>query len=274
MAIAVEIFRERPPALERAREFLEADPVANNVFLTLLNLPDSRRVESRYVVACEEDSVVGVLFQSPVTFMATITAMTGRVVEAVVRAVAAEPPGLPSVVGEAGSAALLAGQWTETTKSAAVPDQGQRVYEVSEVNPPSGVQGEFRRAEESDGALITDWLVAFGRRVGEPVHSPDEVATRRIAAGEFWLWDHNGAVSMAAMTQAVAGVARVQAVFTPEDLRGRGFASACVASLSNLVLDSGSRCILYTELGNPISNSVYRRIGYRAVSEIVRYKFS
>ena len=31
---------------------------------------------------------------------------------------------------------------------------------------------------------------------------------------------------------------------------------------------------LYTDLGNPTSNSVYRRIGYRAVAEGLRYRFA
>ena len=37
--------------------------------------------------------------------------------------------------------------------------------------------------------------------------------------------------------------------------------------------EAGHRCILYTDLGNPTSNSVYRRIGYRAVAEALRFRF-
>jgi len=37
--------------------------------------------------------------------------------------------------------------------------------------------------------------------------------------------------------------------------------------------DAGFRCILYTDLANPTSNSIYRRIGYRAVAEGLRYRF-
>jgi uncharacterized protein len=36
---------------------------------------------------------------------------------------------------------------------------------------------------------------------------------------------------------------------------------------------SGYRCILCTDLGNPTSNCIYRRIGYRAVAEAIRYRF-
>ena len=37
--------------------------------------------------------------------------------------------------------------------------------------------------------------------------------------------------------------------------------------------EAGHRCILHTDLGNPTSNSVYRRIGYRCVAEGLRYRF-
>jgi predicted GNAT family acetyltransferase len=33
-------------------------------------------------------------------------------------------------------------------------------------------------------------------------------------------------------------------------------------------------CILYTQLGNPTSNAIYRAIGYEPVVEVVRYRFS
>jgi predicted GNAT family acetyltransferase len=62
-------------------------------------------------------------------------------------------------------------------------------------------------------------------------------------------------------------------VYTPPERRGRGYASACVATLSAATLDAGLRCILYTDLGNATSNSIYRSIGYRAVAELVRYRF-
>jgi predicted GNAT family acetyltransferase len=78
---------------------------------------------------------------------------------------------------------------------------------------------------------------------------------------------------MAARTDAVAGVSRVQAVYTPPERRRAGYAAACVAALSARVLAEEHRCILYTDLTNPTSNGVYRSIGYRSVAEWVRYRF-
>ena len=69
------------------------------------------------------------------------------------------------------------------------------------------------------------------------------------------------------------GVARIGPVYTPPDRRGRGYGSALVGAVSAAVRARGTRCILYTDLGNPTANSVYRRLGYRAVAEALRYRF-
>ena len=66
---------------------------------------------------------------------------------------------------------------------------------------------------------------------------------------------------------------RIGAVYTPEEKRRHGYAGACVAELSQQILDGGHHPILYTDLGNPVSNSIYGRIGYRAVAESLLYKF-
>jgi predicted GNAT family acetyltransferase len=47
-----------------------------------------------------------------------------------------------------------------------------------------------------------------------------------------------------------------------------------VAGVSERVLYAGLRCILYTDLGNPTSNSIYRSVGYQAVAEALRYRFT
>ena len=66
---------------------------------------------------------------------------------------------------------------------------------------------------------------------------------------------------------------RLSGVYTPPEKRKHGYAAACVHALSKQLRVGGYRCILYTDLGNAASNSIYRRIGYRAVAEALRYRF-
>ncbi len=57
---------------------------------------------------------------------------------------------------------------------------------------------------------------------------------------------------------------RIGPVFTPPELRSRGYATALVAEFSRMLLDTGRRfCFLYTDMSNATSNAIYRRIGYR-----------
>jgi hypothetical protein len=68
--------------------------------------------------------------------------------------------------------------------------------------------------------------------------------------------------------------ARIGPVYTPPAARGRGYASACTAALSERMLAAGKRfCFLYTDLDNPTSNTIYQRIGYRAVCDVGDWLF-
>lgn len=79
---------------------------------------------------------------------------------------------------------------------------------------------------------------------------------------------------MAGVTPVVAGQVRVAPVYTPAHLRGRGYAGAVTAQVSRAVLASGVReVLLFTDLANQTSNSLYQRIGYRAVADFAAYDF-
>ncbi len=273
MAIEV-VFNEDPErSLAEATVFLASDPVLHNLILTLLRERLAYPEPGRYWLAKEGDTVVGVAFQSPLNFAATITPMRPEVVAAVVDAIVEAGVALPGVIGEAATAARFAGQWTERQGSAAFPIEGQRIYEFAKLPEREVISGRLRKASPNDRDLVVAWMRGFYADVGQVVTDHEPVVERRLAAGLFWLWEDGEPVSMAANSEPVEGVLRVQAVYTPPDRRNRGYAGACVGDLSRRMRNEGYGCILYTDLGNPTSNSVYRRIGYNAVAEALRYRF-
>jgi uncharacterized protein len=275
LGMAIEVAFSDDPArvLTEAGAFLTSEPVHHNVILTLLYERVAHREPGRYWVATDSDAVVGVVFQSPLTFAANLTPMEPDVVAAMVDAISAAGVALPGVIGEAATAARFAGQWTERHESAAVPFQGQRLYELLEVQERAAVGGHLRKAVGADRDLVVEWMRSFQADIGEPGSDPGPVVDMRLPAGRFWLWEDGEPVSLAANSEPVEGVVRVQAAYTPPERRNRGYAGACVGELSKRIRNGGYRCILYTDLGNPISNSVFRRIGYRAVAEALRYRF-
>jgi predicted GNAT family acetyltransferase len=97
---------------------------------------------------------------------------------------------------------------------------------------------------------------------------------RRLADGGLYLWEHTDVVTMVGVAPAVAGVVRVGPVYTPPELRRRGYATSGVAVVSQQSLDAGAKaCMLFTDKANPTSNAIYQRIGYRPVATAAEYRF-
>lgn len=49
----------------------------------------------------------------------------------------------------------------------------------------------------------------------------------------------------------------------PQNCRGKGYASSCLAALSNHLLEQGYRkCFLFADQANHTANSIYKKIGF------------
>lgn len=274
MAVEVRPTDDPDLVLRDAGRFLGTDPVRHNLIVTLLQGRSAHPEPGRYWIVKVDGRAAGVVLQSPLHFAATVTPMTDEAVTAVVDAIVDQGVELPGVNGEAATAARFAGHWAERTRSGAQPVQGQRVYEVEDVIPAAPVSGQLVQATDEQHDLLVAWFLEFAAETGEITRDAGRLAERRLAAGHLWVWIDEAPVAMAARSDAVSGVARIGPVFTPPGHRNRGYASALVAAVSSAVRSQGDRCILYTDLANPTSNSIYRAIGYRAVVEAVRYRFT
>ncbi len=89
------------------------------------------------------------------------------------------------------------------------------------------------------------------------------------------LWEDDGRpVSLAGYGSPTPHSMRIGPVYTPAAFRGRGYASAATAAVSQHLLDGGRRfCTLFTDLANPTSNKIYRQIGFEPVCDVDQYRF-
>jgi hypothetical protein len=273
MDISVRLYEGARSFSVAAGEFLRSRPVLHNLILTIVDRRLTESEEGRYWVAFRGAEVVGVALQSPLTYPATVVPMEPDVAVAIVDAIADTGSGLPGVNGEVATAASFAGRWTERRRSAAVPTQGQRLYELTGLNEITPVEGRLRKADSRDRSLAVRWLQEFDAEAHVPERDVESFIDTALLRERVWLWDAEGPASMAITSKPIEGVVRISGVYTPKENRTCGYAGACVRGLSSTLIDAGYRCILYTDLGNPTSNSVYRRIGYEAVSEGICYRF-
>ena len=151
--------------------------------------------------------------------------------------------------------------------------QRQGIHELRAVVPARPVAGAMRVAGAADRDTLVDWVVAFREEAsGEPSGraAVERAVDARLAAGSLHVWEADGRpVASAGWAGATPHGIRVNLVYTPPPLRGRGYAGALVAALSQRLLDGGRALVfLHTDLANPTANGVYRRIGYRLVGEV------
>jgi GNAT superfamily N-acetyltransferase len=141
-----------------------------------------------------------------------------------------------------------------------------RAFELTRVRAPRTPPGRPRPAAPSDRELLERWILAFAHEIGEPATADEaaSAAARLLELEDALLWEADGGPdSLAAIVRRTPLSSTVAYVYTPPDLRGRGFASAVVADLSQRELDRGAAwCSLFTDLANPTSNHIYAEIGY------------
>ncbi|HSJ15233.1 MAG TPA: GNAT family N-acetyltransferase [Longimicrobiales bacterium] len=273
------VVRRHEPAgfRDRASEFLLLAEAENNLVIGLIEAllqGHGAFTEPPYLATVERAAaVVGCTFRTP-PYKLGLTRMPVEAVPSVARDVHERFATLPTVLARREQAAAFAAAWTELTGIPGRPGRQQRIYQLSHVTPPAGVPGALRRAGDVDAGLVAGWIEAFGIEADHPPPDPRATARARIAQGEVYLWEDGEPVCMAARAGATPHGERIGLVYTPPAKRTRGYASACTAALSQLVLDGGRRCcFLYTDLGNPVSNSIYRKIGYAPVCDVMDYDF-
>ncbi len=280
--------------LEDAAEFLAAaeplllaDEARHNLILgiagTIRDTVDLYPVRSFWLVRDGGEAVAAALRTPPYNLILA-RPRSPEALATLADAVAGEE--LPGVVGAVPEVEEFAELWSRRTGIATHANMRQGIYALEQVEPPPAPSGLARVADPEDRELALRWWIAFGDEVlheGGPGREQAEATLdHRLssATAGLVLWEDGGeAVSLAGWGGATPHGIRIGAVYTPPELRGRGYATALTAEVSQRLLDGrlfdGNRrfCFLYTDLANPTSNAIYERIGYRRIAEAAEIVF-
>jgi predicted GNAT family acetyltransferase len=189
---------------------------------------------------------------------------------------------LPSTLGAIEDTKAFVELWHERTGQPYHLHMQQGIYQLNKVIPVQNVSGEYRIATVNERELMLDWALAFAAEALNENISRDEygkLIDRKLENNltnclRLW-WDEGQPVAMITSTRPTPHGVTVTMVYTPPDLRGRGYASALTAAISQELLDSGRKfCFLYTDMSNPTSNKIYQNIGYELVCHQHFYHFS
>jgi GNAT superfamily N-acetyltransferase len=221
--------------------------------------------------------VLGAMLQTP-PHPLHLTALPPEAVAPLAAALTVNGPGysipgysISGISGNEETAGAFAGAWSAVTGERFGVRMRQRLYRLDRLIPPDPAPaGAARVAADADESVVRAYDEAFGIETDQHGRS-DSLMLDKLRAGRFVLWEVAGEpAAMASVTETIAGVARVGQVYTPPDRRGRGYGSAVTHAASALVIDRGaSSVVLFTDLANPTSNSIYGKIGYRPVEDRV-----
>jgi GNAT superfamily N-acetyltransferase len=260
--------------LERAESWLLQREDVHNLVLSLCYARALADVDEEpdvfYATVDDGEEIVGCIMRTP-PHKVLVTDIPVDAAPAVADALAARYDAVPAVLGPEPVARAVARAWVERTGGVWRPGMRQRLYRLDEVRAPDGVPGRMRLAGSEDLDLAVEWGHAFADEAGIPFPSPRPSVSRWIQAGALVVWEVDGEQrSIAVASGRTPHGVRVGYVYTPPEHRRSGYASACVAALSRRLLyeDGYDFCVLYTDLENPTSNSIYTRVGYRPVEDV------
>ncbi len=268
--------------LPAAGGFLMSRPAENTVLLTVTQTMRARgaavfgKATPLFGWWRTADGTVASAFLHTPPYRVLLARAPTQAVAALADTLAAAGRPLPGVNADCETADAFAAAWQRRTGATPLDRQLQRLYRLSELAPPRPAPpGSARLAGQEDRHLLMTWYEAFVREMGDAPGNLGNAVDDRISYSGFTLWEAGGTpVSLAGVTRRVAGMIRVGPVYTPPELRGRGYAGAATAAVSQAAIDAGAdEVLLFTDLANPTSNALYQRLGYRPVEDRVLLTF-
>lgn len=262
-------------------DFLRADPGENTVLISVAETLRERGVDAygggaRFGWWRSDDGAIQGAFQHTPPLPVLMSAMPEQAAGELAAMLADQNVSLSGVTGSQETAEAFANTWRSRTGASTNVAMRQRLYRLARLDPPDPIPvGMSRVANPADRDLVLAWFEEFGREAHDPGSGVPVLVDDKIGYGGVLLWEVDGdPVSMAARTRVLSDMARVAPVYTPPENRRRGYGAAVTAALTQSALDAGARqIVLFTDLANPTSNSIYQRLGFLGVSDRLSLSF-
>ncbi|ENJ6137486.1 GNAT family N-acetyltransferase [Bacillus anthracis] len=250
--------------------FLEKNEQENNLILGVLQMVQ----QPIFMGVAKQEEEVAVVFLQTEEKKQIIVATSEMPEEDIVelaKNLVEVYPNVPGLIGNKKVVQRLAEEIAvlENKKTTVAMEQG--IYELKQVKKKWTEEGIFREINSDELPVIEKWIYQFCEDVNLPTTKEEAEQTAHTLITNhrlFGLEIDGKLVSVAAKTRPTKNNITINFVYTPKEERKKGYASNCVAALSQSMLDEGyNTTTLYTDLANPTSNKIYQEIGYEQIAE-------
>lgn len=273
------LYKDLNKFIEETREYLYRKEVENNLPIGVLNRLKSGDIklsnETLLLTICSDENIKLIGIRTPPQdFILTAYEYDNEVIEFLIENLNGNNIDIPSTNGEKRLVNLFKDIYCKMNKCEYKLDMNMRIYRLLKVNSLNKPEGVFREAHSGDIEPLSQWILEedYMFRSIDTLEKAKEYLLSKISGHRLYLWEDKEVVSMAINGRETDDIAVITGVFTPNKFRKRGYATACVEELSRLLLNGEyNKCALFTDLSNPISNSIYMKIGYEPVGDYDSY---
>ena len=194
-------------------------------------------------------------------------------VSLLIDSIISEDVGVAGVLAENDVARLFRSLWEQITGAELEPFRDERIYKLTECRDIPRAEGEIRKATEDDVDLLVRWNLEFHKDIGEEMGEDRARDMIVNILDQTYVWYDEGIVSLCSSSRETRNGRMINMVYTPPEQRSKGYASSLVKSRCSEILEREKPyCGLFTDLANPVSNSIYRKIGFEPVMDLIHYK--
>jgi len=277
----------------RVSAFLLGQKELNNVFLGVIQIAGRDGRQAFFFHVLENDEVLVAAIHTPPNYLlfAAPIVKPELSLDFVVEKLAEMNYKLDGILCYQPHAQSFAEKWTKKFGFKPHLRMRQRLHLLKKVQwerLTNRATGGFLKAVSADDTSTIDkcvlWHMAFLKDIDAiDAKTITEASARKglmtmIDANRLFVWQTETEVlSMIAFKPTPPDSCRVVQVYTPPQNRQKGYATAMTAAFSEYLMTTRkySCCLIVTDLANPISNSVYAKVGYEPIGEeLWQYQFN
>jgi uncharacterized protein len=260
------------------RDYLLQDEATHNLLLRLCHtlMHDRDRDPESYMAVVETNgTILAIALKTPQhpLILSKITDADALVM--IAYSLYSSGQTLSAVSAPANESYRFAQCWQGLTGSSYNLSMALQVHQLDAVHLQQRSPGRLRGVKPDDRALLLQWHNDFSlEALGQVPDDGEHWFNHHLKQGTAYLWQNGETVTVACYGVTSPGAVAINMVYTPPKERKKGYASSCVAALSQWLLDQGNRCcFLFTDQAKATPNKIYRAIGFRPVSEWTNYSF-
>ena len=181
----------------------------------------------------------------------------------------------PGIIGEKEECDIYKKIFESKTNKKIIVDMDQRIYQCRTIKSDYKIFETVRLATKTDQMILRNWYHDFIAKIeGETPFEETDASLKRAIEQKYLyvLESNNQLLTMTAKSRETKNSQTIAMVYTPRELRGKGYASKLVQEVTKKILKYKRYATLYTDLSNPISNSIYMKIGYEPYCDSVMMK--